>query len=102
MGRTITAVYENGVLRPLEPLQIPEHAHVEIDVRQVVAGDDRDVQHARVRQALADAGLLAEESDALVSRSPLTPEERARRAQELAASGMPSLSSAILDEREGR
>jgi predicted DNA-binding antitoxin AbrB/MazE fold protein len=28
MRRALEAVYENGVLRPLEPLDLPEHQHV--------------------------------------------------------------------------
>ena len=35
MSEHIQAIYENGVLRPLEPLDLPENAVVEIDVRDV-------------------------------------------------------------------
>ena len=28
---TITAVYENGVFRPLEPVELPEHTRVEFE-----------------------------------------------------------------------
>ena len=33
MDQTITAIYENGVLRPLTPLALPEHTEVEISIR---------------------------------------------------------------------
>jgi predicted DNA-binding antitoxin AbrB/MazE fold protein len=32
---TIRAVFENGVFRPTEKVEIPDHCVVEIDVRQV-------------------------------------------------------------------
>jgi len=35
MNRSIQAIYENGVLRPLQPLDLPENKIVEIDVRDV-------------------------------------------------------------------
>ena len=35
MTQNIQAVYENGVLRPLQPLDLPENSVVEIDVRDV-------------------------------------------------------------------
>jgi predicted DNA-binding antitoxin AbrB/MazE fold protein len=30
MGKKLEAVYENGVLRPLEPLDLPEHQRVTV------------------------------------------------------------------------
>jgi len=35
MSEHIQAIYENGVLRPLQPLDLPENSVVEIDVRDV-------------------------------------------------------------------
>ena len=35
MSEHIQAIYENGVLRPLQPLDLPENKIVEIDVRDV-------------------------------------------------------------------
>jgi predicted DNA-binding antitoxin AbrB/MazE fold protein len=31
----VDAVYENGVLRPLQPLDLPEHEHVTVSVTKV-------------------------------------------------------------------
>jgi predicted DNA-binding antitoxin AbrB/MazE fold protein len=39
MTQNIQAIYENGVLRPLEPLNLPENQIVEIDVRDVSDND---------------------------------------------------------------
>jgi predicted DNA-binding antitoxin AbrB/MazE fold protein len=35
MTRHIQAIYENGLLRPLQPLNLPENKVVEIDVRDI-------------------------------------------------------------------
>lgn len=34
MSRTIEAVYEDGVLKPLEPLRLPEHARTRVTVEE--------------------------------------------------------------------
>lgn len=39
MNQIIQAVYENGVLRPLAPLDLLENSVVEIDVRDVTPND---------------------------------------------------------------
>lgn len=40
MSQSIQAIYENGLLRPLTPLDLPENSVVEIDVRDVQKGED--------------------------------------------------------------
>ena len=37
----IEAVYEGGVLRPLEPLPLPEHTHVRISVETLPVDSER-------------------------------------------------------------
>lgn len=32
MGKTISAIYQGGVLKPLEPLDLPEHQQVQLTV----------------------------------------------------------------------
>ena len=39
MSQSIQAIYENGVLRPLAPLDLEENSIVEIDVRDVSEND---------------------------------------------------------------
>ncbi len=39
MNEHIQAIYENGILRPLTPLDLPENSVVEIDVRDVSKND---------------------------------------------------------------
>jgi predicted DNA-binding antitoxin AbrB/MazE fold protein len=40
--RTLEAVYENGVLRPLEPLDLHEHQHVAVVVSELPATHSAD------------------------------------------------------------
>jgi predicted DNA-binding antitoxin AbrB/MazE fold protein len=101
MGQTITAVYENGVLRPLKPLALPEHAQVELDIRPLVTPADATAQREQVRRALADAGLLASITPSHEQKLPLSAHERSALALALAESGVAPLSIAILEEREG-
>ncbi|MBK9712365.1 MAG: antitoxin family protein [Kouleothrix sp.] len=102
MSQTITAVYENGVLRPLTPLALPEHARVELDVRPIAAPLEAAAQRERVREALAAAGVLASTGQDTNAPEPLRPHERMALAQALAEAGVPPLSTSILEEREGR
>lgn len=39
MSQSIQAIYENGILRPLQPLDLEENSVVEIDVRDVSRND---------------------------------------------------------------
>ena len=40
MAKTLTAVYENGVLRPMEPLSLPEHERLIITIAQVTPEEE--------------------------------------------------------------
>ncbi len=68
MTQLIQAIYENGVFRPLEPVQLGEHARVSLAVEippAAVAADAAMLQ--RQREALA---RLRTEMDALPSQAP--------------------------------
>ena len=39
MSQTITAVYENGILRPLKPLALPEKTRVRLQIEPSVESD---------------------------------------------------------------
>ena len=47
MIQTTTAIYENGLLRPVVPLDLPEHSEVEITVQI-----NENSLHSKVRKAL--------------------------------------------------
>jgi predicted DNA-binding antitoxin AbrB/MazE fold protein len=40
--KTIHAVYESGVFRPLEKVELPERTEVEFEPRPVTKGEDRN------------------------------------------------------------
>lgn len=51
MPRSITAVYENGVLKPKEKLDLPEHATIELWITDIAAWkEDLDALLKRVHQ----------------------------------------------------
>ena len=56
MNENIRAIYENGVLRPLRPLNFPEHSEVEIDVREI-AENSAETHRDKVAGVLREAGL---------------------------------------------
>lgn len=101
MAQTITAVYENEMFRPLTPLTLPEHSQVELDVR-VIAHESAAARRERARSALTAAGLLAVVAAPDASTGLLTPEQRAALARRLETAGVPPLSVAILEARDGR
>jgi len=42
MSEHIQAIYENGILRPLAPLDLPENSVVEIDVRDITDNKEKE------------------------------------------------------------
>src|SRR3954465_11651064 len=99
MGNLVTAIYENGVLRPLTPLALPEHAQVEISVQSVSAPADNLEYRREVRAVLVAAGLSLP-PDALPPVNPLSAEQRAELARRFSAER--PLSELLAEEREGR
>ena len=43
MDRTLEAVYENGVLRPIVPLVLPEHQRVQVTIEEILLPPDQEV-----------------------------------------------------------
>jgi predicted DNA-binding antitoxin AbrB/MazE fold protein len=84
MVKTLSAVFENGILRPLEPLQLKEHQHVSVTVSDV--SDDRadawlDHEYIDSVDAMQEAEPTLEEVRRLLSRIPgnLSDDIRAER-----------------------
>jgi predicted DNA-binding antitoxin AbrB/MazE fold protein len=99
MERTVMAIYEGGVLRLLDPLDLPEHTTVQISVVPLSAPSDGWARRRHVREALAAAGLVTAEPAGATNR-PLAEPEREALGRRIPA-GRP-LSEIIIEEREGR
>jgi predicted DNA-binding antitoxin AbrB/MazE fold protein len=99
MSITVTAIYEDGVLRPLTPLALPEHTTVEIAV-QPVANSKSQEHRLRVRHALVAAGIATDRPTGTLPNKSLSPERRMELAQRF-ASKQP-MSDIIAEERQGR
>ena len=62
MTLTIEAVYENGVLKPAQPLPLHERKHVQVTIRRLASGADRTYgmigwkgSHEELEQIMAEA-----------------------------------------------
>jgi predicted DNA-binding antitoxin AbrB/MazE fold protein len=94
MNTIVTAVYEDGMLKPLQPLVLPEHSQVRL---QIIEAENDGAE--RIETALIAAGLI----------KPLDPppdlptisEERLAEIADRYGAGGP-LSEIIIAEREGR
>lgn len=108
MSQSTTAIYENGVLRLQDPLDLPEHARVRVIVEPLgpvdVQSDDSasgDEEHRqRLHQALLDAGLVLPFRPEIPPGDLLSEQERRELARRLAHVG--PVSDIIFEEREGR
>jgi predicted DNA-binding antitoxin AbrB/MazE fold protein len=80
MSHTITAIYENGILRPLSPLDLPEQSQVEIDVRQVVA-PTKSAKRSQIHGALVSAGLVSAGLETDFAKSQISGERRKELAE---------------------
>jgi predicted DNA-binding antitoxin AbrB/MazE fold protein len=95
MMEQVTVVYEQGVLRPLRPLSIPDNTQLDI---QIISQESQETEYQQVLQTLLDAGLL---HTALPSTErPISDAELRAAAVAIGADG--PLSDDIIAEREGR
>ena len=58
MNQNIHAIYENGILRPLQPLDLPENKIVEIDVRDIEE-NGAETMPEKADRVLREAGLIS-------------------------------------------
>ncbi|RME49952.1 MAG: DUF104 domain-containing protein [Caldilineae bacterium] len=94
MTKIVTAIYENGILRPLQPLPLQERQRVRI---QVLSEDDSALPEDAIRQ-LVERGLLT--PPAGHSALPVASvEERRALADKLARSTKKPPSEVIIEER---
>jgi predicted DNA-binding antitoxin AbrB/MazE fold protein len=83
MTRNLKAVYENGVLRPLEPLPLKEHEVVTVTVNDSaqVSDDLLDTEFLRDCESQADDGVSIEQVRAILSKIPGSMAEEIIRAR---------------------
>ena len=94
MPEIITAVYENGVLRPLNPITLQEHQTVRIQVLTEESAIDTE----QIIQSLVAAGLVSpppRRGDV----EPVSKEAWHELTQRLEASPSKPLSEIIIEER---
>ncbi len=97
MSETITAIYEQGVLRPLIPLALPEQTKVQIQI--IAPFSTVQDERGRVRQVLLKAKLIRPYSP-VESIEPVSETRLIAAAEALGKAG--PLSELIIAEREGR
>ena len=96
MSEIITAMYEEGVLRPTHPLDLREHQRVRLQLLPDEWADEAE----EIIGLLLAAGLMRQPPRrAPMPPDPVSPEERRRIAEILGkATGKP-LSEIVLDDR---
>jgi len=97
MSQNIQAIYENGILRPLQPLDLPENKVVNIDVRDEKSNGE-ETHRDKVSRVLREAGLTSQMKFPNAKR--LSDEERKRLGKLF--SGEKSLGEYIDEDREAR
>lgn len=97
MSQQIQAIYENGLLRPLVPLDLPENSIVEIDVLDV-NDNGKETMPEKADRILREASLTS--SIKFPNAEKLSDEER-RRIGKL-FSGEKPLGDYIDEDREAR
>jgi predicted DNA-binding antitoxin AbrB/MazE fold protein len=70
MTRSLQAIYEKGVLRPLEPLPLAEHQEVTVTVSDQVDGDWLDSTFLRYLETQADESVTIEQVRAALAKIP--------------------------------
>jgi len=98
MSETVTAVYENGVLRPLRPLKLRERQTVRL---QIVPEEPTDSEDENAVRMLVEAGTLTPppgRSDV----EPISEQERRELADRLGRAPGKPLSEIIIEDRGDR
>jgi predicted DNA-binding antitoxin AbrB/MazE fold protein len=70
MTRRLQAVYEKGVLRPLEPLALNEHQQVTVTVTDREDGDWADAAFLRYLETQADESVTLEQVRTALAKIP--------------------------------
>jgi len=99
VGHVISAIYEQGVLRPLEPLNLAEYSQVQIQILGTDPAAKNPDLARRIEDTLSAAGLMKPSSVPADLRR--ISEKRRQELADLYAVGSP-LSEVIITERDER
>ncbi len=94
MPQSIIAIYEHGLLRPLEPLTLPENRKVRIQIVPEPVVDKAD----EIIQFLVKMGVLTPPSNPSKSSS-ISKAERRKLADALAKNAKQTLSEIVIEDR---
>ncbi len=97
----VTAVYEKGILRPLQPLNLQERQTVRIQIvsEEPVRQEEPTDEVEQVIQSLVSAGLMRPRLKSTPPPDPVSKEERRRLADVMGKAPGKSLSEIIIKER---
>jgi len=98
MTETVTAVYENGVLRPLRPLELRESQTVRL---QIMSDESTENEDEAAIRALVDAGILTP-PPGRSNLEPISEHERRDLADRLGRAPGKPLSEIIIEDRGER
>ena len=101
VAEMITAIYEKGVLRPLEPLHLRESQRVRIQIETEESSEEHAVQEARERvvRILVEAGLMQPEPTEAIPPDPLSVAEREALAERLGRASGKLASEMVIEDR---
>lgn len=103
MSQTITAIYADGVLRPLAPLELENQTQVELEVYPVKDPAPTPAanyeERKRIIEAMAKAGLLANTPALSFSTEEIISEAEEEELAQVFAGEKP-LSEIIIEERQ--
>jgi predicted DNA-binding antitoxin AbrB/MazE fold protein len=95
MLEVVTAVYENGLLRPLTPLNLQEHQNVRLQILPEEPADEVE----RILYRLVEAGLMRPPTQNPPPPDPVSEERRRELADILGQAPGKPLSEIIIEER---
>ena len=99
MSQNIQAIYENGILRPLQTLDLPENKTVTITVLDEISNSEETILE-KADRVLREAGLISPLKFPVTEKDILSEEERKRLGKLF--SGEKPLGDYIDEDREGR
>jgi predicted DNA-binding antitoxin AbrB/MazE fold protein len=99
MSQSIDVIYENGVFRPLQPLNLPEKKIFKVNLEDEAA-NEKETHSEKVSRVLREAGLTSPLKFPVTEKDILSEAERQRLGKLF--SGEKPLGDYIDEDREAR